>query len=91
MTATAGELQAMMDASLRRRGAAGVTIEALMYALRERGTAALSEPDCQRRLFEMTVQQLRDVAVRLQKLKPEIVPAWTVEQIKALYEAKARL
>jgi hypothetical protein len=67
-----------------------VTVEALMYLLRERGSAALLEPDCRRRLSEMSERQILDVAVRLQKLKPEIAPAWQAEQIEQLFEAKAR-
>ena len=68
-----------------------VTVEALMYLLRERGSAALLEPDCRRRLSEMSERQILDVAVRLQKLKPEIAPAWGAEQIDELLKAKAQL
>jgi hypothetical protein len=68
-----------------------VTVEALMYLLRERGTAALLEPHCRRRLSEMSERQILDVAVRLQKLKPEIAPAWGAEQIDELLKAKAQL
>jgi hypothetical protein len=67
-----------------------VTVEALMYSLRERGTAALFEPDCRRRLSELNERQILDVAVRLQKLKSEIAPVWQAEQIEQLFEAKAR-
>jgi hypothetical protein len=92
--ASASELQAMYDAALRKQrklyGAAPTTVEALMYSLRSRGTAALSEPNCQRRLSELNERQLYEVAVRLQKLKPNIAPAWGSDQIKKLFEAKAR-
>lgn len=71
--------------------AAPTTVEALMLSLRERSTAALLEPDCQRRLSELSEDQMIEVAVRLQKLKPEIAPAWSAEQVDALFEAKARL
>ena len=84
IVANAAELQSMYDAE-------PTTIEAVMYSLRERGTAALIEPDCRRRLSELTEQQILDVAVRFQKLKPEIAPAWGAEQIEQLFEAKARL
>jgi hypothetical protein len=83
--ASATELQAELY------GAAPSTIEALMYSLRSRGTAALLEPDCQRRLSELNEQQVIEVAVRLQKLNPEIAPAWNAEQIDALFETRARL
>jgi hypothetical protein len=76
--ASAAELQSMYDAALRRErklyGAAPTTIEAVMYSLRERGTAALLEPNCRRRLSELNERQIVDIAVRLQKLQPEIAP-----------------
>jgi hypothetical protein len=71
--------------------AAPSTVEALMFSLRSRGTAALSEHDCRRRLSELSAEQMLEVAVRLQKLKSEIAPAWGEEQLEALYEAKAQL
>jgi hypothetical protein len=93
--ASAAELQSMYDAALRRErklyGAAPTTIEAVMYSLRERGTAALLEPDCRHRLSELNERQIREVAVRLQKLKPKIARAWNTEQIDALLKVKARL
>jgi hypothetical protein len=84
IVASAAKLQSTYDA-------APTTIEAAMYSLRERGTAALIEPDCRRRLSELNERQIRDVAVRLQKLKPEIAPAWGAEQIEQLLQTKARL
>lgn len=94
MTASAAELQAMYDAALRRQrenyGAAATTIEALMYSLR-RGVAALSEPDCQRRLADLNDDQMREVAIRLQKLKTEIAPAWSADQVDKFFEARAKL
>ncbi|HEY5130851.1 MAG TPA: hypothetical protein VIJ35_26790 [Bradyrhizobium sp.] len=93
--ANAYEMQSLYEASLRKQrelyGAAPTTIEAVMYSLRERGTAALIEPDCRRRLSELNEQQILDVAVRLQKLKPEIASAWGAEQIDELLKAKAQL
>jgi hypothetical protein len=93
--ASAAELQSMYDAALHRErklyGAAPTTIEAVMYSMRERGTTALLEPDCRRRLSELNERQIRDVAVRLQKLKPEIAPALGAEQIEQLLQTKARL
>jgi hypothetical protein len=64
--------------------AASSTVEALMYSLRERGTKALDEPETFRRLSELSDEQLRDVAVRLQRLKPEIAKAWTPAEIEVL-------
>ena len=51
--------------------AATSIIEALMVGLRERGTAALKEPKVQRRLGELSAEQLREVIARLIKLRPQ--------------------
>jgi hypothetical protein len=37
-----------------------------------------------RRLAELSDEQLRDVAVRSQRFKPHIAPAWKAEDIEAL-------
>ena len=66
-----------------RPGRAPTTVEALMYSLR-RGTDALSNPDTLVRLAELDDQQLREVMVRLQKLKPEIAREWTSKQVEIL-------
>jgi hypothetical protein len=68
----------------RLRGrAAESTVEALMYSLR-RGTEALTGVDGQCRLSELVEEQLRDICARSQIFKPNIAPAWTPEEIKAL-------
>ena len=73
--ASAAELQADYEASLRRRreqcGAAFTTVEALMFSLRERGEAALHERDTRRRLAELSTDQLREVLRRLVRLRPK--------------------
>jgi hypothetical protein len=71
MKADRYELQAMYEAALRKRGAPRATLEALMYSLRERGERALTEPDCQRRLSELSPVQLREVIVRLDRMRAE--------------------
>lgn len=53
------------------RGATEVTVEALMYSLRSRGAAALTEPDTQRRLSELSPDQLKEVIERLERLRPK--------------------
>ena len=50
--------------------AAESTVEALMLALRERGAAALAEPECQKRLANISTAQMRDVLARLMALRP---------------------
>jgi hypothetical protein len=44
--------------------------KALMLALRERGVAALAEPDCQRRLADTSTAQVREILARLMALRP---------------------
>jgi hypothetical protein len=73
-------------AHLRGR-AAQSTVEALMFSLRELGTKALDEPDTQRRISELSEEQLHEVGARLQRLKPEIARAWSAEEIEQLAAA----
>jgi transposase len=68
-----------------RDHASAATVEALMYLLRERGTAALKEPQTRRRLGALSEAQLHEVATRLQRLK--ITRAWIADDVKQLIEA----
>ena len=61
--------------------AAAMTVEALMYSLRERGTKALAERDTRRRISELSDEQALEVAGRLQRLKPEIARAWSADEV----------
>jgi hypothetical protein len=89
MTASAAELQAIYEAALCRQrekyGAAASTVEAVMYELRTHGSAALAGPGCQRRLSELSAEQVREVIVRLERLRPKY-PAITDELLLALAE-----
>jgi hypothetical protein len=78
------------DTAMPARAAAS-TVEALMFSLCERGTAALAEPDTLRRLSELSVEQLREVALRVQKFKPEIARPWTPESVAVLAAAWSRV
>jgi hypothetical protein len=60
----------------RHDGAASSTVEALMFSLR-RGVGALAEPASQRRLSELSEEQLCEVYARVQKFKERIAPAWS--------------
>ena len=71
------------------RHAAASTVEALMYSLRERGVAALREPDTRRRLSELSKEQLVAVGDRLLVLK--IKRAWTDDEIKTLLRTRAEI
>jgi hypothetical protein len=68
----------------RPSGAAASTVEALMFSLRSRGVQALGEPDVLRRLAQLDDAQAREIAIRLQKLKPHIASAWTPEDVQVL-------
>jgi hypothetical protein len=54
----------------KRADAADSTVEALMFSLRERGVAALSEPETRRRLANLSSAQVREVLARLIALRP---------------------
>jgi hypothetical protein len=71
--------------------AADASVGALMFGFRSRGVSALEEPDTLRRLSQLSDGQLREVAVRLQKLKPEIAPAWTPEWLEVLAIVRSKL
>jgi hypothetical protein len=75
----------------RRSGAAASTVEALMLALRSRGVQALGEPDVVHRLAQVNDAQLREVAVRLQKLKPHIASAWAPEDVEVLIAVRSNV
>jgi hypothetical protein len=68
-----------------RGRAAGSTVEALMYSLRERGTAALGECDTQRRISELSEEQLHEVGTRLRALKLGKGP-WTPDEVGLVVE-----
>jgi hypothetical protein len=65
-------------------------LEALMYSLRF-GVGALGRPDTLRRLAELSDTQTRQVAVRVQKFKPHIAPAWTATDVEVLLAAWSRV
>jgi hypothetical protein len=71
--------------------AAAMTVEALMYSLRERGTKALGERDTRRRIFELSDEQALEVAGRLQRLRPEIARAWSADEVKQLLRLREML
>jgi hypothetical protein len=71
--------------------AAESTVDALMRALRERGTAALAEPETRRRLADLSSTQVREVLARLMALRPSC-PAINDELLfllgEQLYDAR---
>ena len=81
-------LMAHFDRNRRAHGAPQTTVEALMLGLRERGAKALSESVVQRRLSELSDNQVIEVGHRLQRLRPEIARAWTAAEVEILFEAR---
>jgi hypothetical protein len=67
----------------RRDGAAASSVEALMFALRRSGEA-LTNPNNQHRLSELSETQLHQVCARLQNFKPEIARPWTTDEVEVL-------
>ncbi len=51
--------------------AAASTVDALAYSLRTHGTAALRDPDNQRRLAELSVAQIEALIVRLARVREQ--------------------
>jgi hypothetical protein len=86
---SANEMQAMYENSLRRArkqyGAADSTVEAVMYELRTLGLAALAGPNCRRRVFELSPDQVREVIERLDRIRANY-PAITDDLILTLGE-----
>jgi len=80
-------LQEIYEAAMRRQregyGAAPTTVEALMYELRTDGERALSTSNCQRRLHDLSTDQVRAVTERLTRLRARY-PAITDELLLAL-------
>jgi hypothetical protein len=72
----------LVDPPLRGRAAHGA-VDALTYSLR-RGIEAITEPDNQRRLAELSEDQPLAVCQRLQNFKPNIAPAWPPEEAEAI-------
>jgi hypothetical protein len=83
-------LLAHFERARRRDGAAGQTVEALMFGLRERGTKALEESNTKRRLSELSDHQLIEVGNRLQRLRPEIARAWAAGEVETLLQARIK-
>jgi hypothetical protein len=70
--------------------AAYSTVKALMFSLRS-GIRALGDPNTMRRLSELSDVQLREVAVRVQKFKPHIAPAWTAQDVSVLLAVRGKI
>lgn len=80
-------LQEIYEAAMRRHreayGAPPATVEALMYELRTYVIKALAAPNCQRRLCDLSTDQVREVIERLTKLRPRY-PAISDELLSQL-------
>jgi transposase len=70
--------------------AALMTVEALMFSLRERGLAALKEPTTRRRVRELDDDQVVEVASRCQRL--DIGRGkWSDDEIEVLIRMREEL
>src|SRR5262245_6738799 len=90
---TAGELQHHYEDAVRRHladRAASSTVDALMWSLRTRRTAALGETDTQHRITQLSEDQVVEVVDRLQKLKPHIAQPWSQQDIGELIIVRNR-
>jgi hypothetical protein len=84
------------EARQRRGGAPQATVEALVYGLSIRNTAALREPEVQRRLAQLSDEQLYEVGDRLQRLDPKVMRLraptarpWMRDEIQELLEVRS--
>ena len=66
-----------------RHGAAQSTYDAALWELREYGADRLSHPECQRRLGELSLDQLRELGNALTRLKDRY-PSITEQLLDAL-------
>jgi len=78
-----------LNAAHFRGRVAQSTVEALMFSLRS-GVQALGQPDTLRRLCELSDEQLRDVAVRVQRFQPHIAAAWEAEAVEVLIAVRSK-
>jgi hypothetical protein len=66
--------------------AAGSTVEALLYELREYGLPQFGNPNCLTRLGDLSTEQLRHVIARLMKIRPVYPTTITDELLLKLGE-----
>jgi hypothetical protein len=64
--------------------AASMTVEALMFGLRDGIDALPIKPERLRRLSELSADQLKEICARLQNFKPTIARPWTADEVNAL-------
>jgi hypothetical protein len=61
-----------------------MTLEALMFGLRDGIHVLPTKPERLRRLSELSADQLKEVCARLQNFKPTIARPWTADEVAAL-------
>jgi hypothetical protein len=64
--------------------AASMTVEALMFGLRDGIDALPIKPERLRRLSELSADQLKEICARLQNFKSTIARPWTADEVNAL-------
>jgi hypothetical protein len=82
--------QAVPVARQPRRPEAPVsTFQSVLYTLRTRGTAALAEPRCRQRLFDLSADQVAELVAALMRLKPRC-PAISEELLVIVGKRRCR-
>jgi hypothetical protein len=76
--------------NIRHARAASMTVEALMFSLRERGVAALKEGPTRRRLAELSDDQVVEAEKRCRQFKFGRGP-WTEAEIETLVRLREEL
>ena len=52
------------------KAASQVTCDAILYELRTYGISQLAKPNCRRRLFDLSTEQVRELIAALMRLRP---------------------
>jgi hypothetical protein len=55
----------------RQCAASQATCDAILYELRTYGISQLAKPDCRRRLFDLSTEQVRELIAALMRLRPK--------------------
>jgi hypothetical protein len=69
-TMSIGALWETLNNPQRRRGAPQSTYDAVLHELRTYGISQFAKPDCRRRLFDLSTEQVRELIAALMRLRP---------------------
>ena len=71
----------MMTATRSEQRAAASTVDALVYELREYGLQQLKNPNCLRRLEQLSAKQVREVTGRLLAIQANRIPHKVTDEL----------